>query len=92
VGGDDDDKRPATGADLEKAILELLAQRAPTSTICPSDAARAVGGEQWRELMDDARAAASRLVADEKVDITQGGAVVDMATARGPIRIRRRTD
>ncbi|MCU1514044.1 MAG: hypothetical protein JWO10_1134, partial [Microbacteriaceae bacterium] len=33
---------------------------------------------------------AGRLVAEGEVDITQGGAVVDGATAKGPIRIRRR--
>lgn len=86
----DDGERRATGLRLEEAIMGLLAQRSPTSTICPSDAARLVGGEEWRELMDDARAAAARLVAEEKVDITQRGSVVDLATARGPIRIRRR--
>lgn len=91
MSGEGDDERLVTGAHLEEAIMELLAQRSPTSTICPSDAARLVGGEEWRDLMDDTRAAAGRLVRDDKVDITQGGAVVDMATARGPIRIRRRT-
>ena len=69
---------------------DLLDQRAPTSTICPSDAARAVGRESdWRGLMDQSRAAAQRLVEDGKVVITQGGKVVDLATAKGPIRIRR---
>jgi hypothetical protein len=77
------------GRDLEQSIVSLLATRAATATICPSDAARAVGGDDWRELMDDARAAAARLVAQGRVDITQGGEVVDLATARGPIRIRR---
>ncbi|KUG58638.1 DUF3253 domain-containing protein [Nesterenkonia jeotgali] len=76
--------------DMERAILELLAQRAATATICPSEAARAVGGEQWREKMDAARAAAGRLVAAGAVEITQRGEVVDLTTARGPIRIRRR--
>ena len=76
---------------LEAAILELLARRAPTATVCPSDAARAVGDEDsWRELMDPARAAAARLVDRGEVEITQGGEVVDLATAKGPIRIRRR--
>jgi hypothetical protein len=76
---------------LEQAILDLLAGRAPTATICPSDAARAVGDEgSWRELMDPARAAAARLVESGQVEITQGGRVVDLATAKGPIRIRRR--
>lgn len=74
---------------LEETILELLATRAATSTICPSDAARAVGDEEWRELMEPARRAARRLVAAGEVEITQGGSVVDPSTAKGPIRIRR---
>jgi hypothetical protein len=74
---------------LQRTILDLLADRRPGATICPSDAARAVGGDDWRPLMDDARAAAQRLVDAGEVVITQGGEVVDLATARGPIRIRR---
>ena len=74
---------------LEQTILELLDSRAPTSTICPSDAARAVGDDDWRGLMDASRGAAARLVARGEVEITQGGEPVDLATARGPIRIRR---
>ncbi|WP_461171750.1 DUF3253 domain-containing protein [Arthrobacter sp. Z1-9] len=74
---------------LEAAILGLLAARAATSTICPSDAARAVGDENWRDLMEPARRAARRLVDAGEVEITQGGSVVDPATAKGPIRIRK---
>ncbi|WP_311381109.1 DUF3253 domain-containing protein [Arthrobacter sp. ISL-85] len=77
------------GRQLEAKILELLAARAATSTICPSDAARAVGGDDWRPLMEPAREAARRLVDAGQVHITQGGSVVDPATARGPIRIRK---
>ena len=77
------------GHRLEVAILDLLAQRAATSTICPSDAARAVGDDDWRDLMEPARQAARRLVDRGDVVITQGGAVVDPATAKGAIRIRR---
>ena len=76
---------------LERAILDLLGARAAAATICPSEAARAVGGDGWRELMEPARQAARRLVAADEVEITQGGRVVDPSTARGPIRIRRRT-
>ena len=76
-------------ARLEQAILDMLASRATDATICPSDAARAVGDEDWRELMEPARQAARRLVADQRVVITQRGEVVDPATATGPIRIRR---
>ena len=79
-----------TDRELERTVLALLASRKAGATICPSDAARAVGGEDWRELMEPARAAARRLVAAGEVEITQGGAVVDPSTAKGPIRFRRR--
>ena len=74
---------------LEDAILQLLDARARDASICPSEAARAVGGESWQSLMEPARKAARRLVAQEKVQITQGGKVVDPSRAKGPIRIRR---
>jgi uncharacterized protein DUF3253 len=77
-------------ADLEDEILSQLERRAP-ATICPSDVARAVGpADGWRDLMDPVRAAAQRLVEAGQVEITQCGQVVDLATARGPIRIRRK--
>lgn len=78
-------------ARLSETIIELLGARAAGATICPSEAARAVGGEEWRDLMEPARRAARRLVADGEVEITQRGAVVDPSTAKGPIRIRRRS-
>ena len=71
-------------------MLTLLANRARGATICPSEAARAVGGEQWEALMEPARAAARRLVAAGQIDIVQGGRIVDASTAKGPIRLRRR--
>ena len=81
--------RPVDRA-LEQSIRDLLTERARTATICPSEAARTVGGEEgWRDLMEPARAAARRLVAAGEVEITQGGRVVDGSTAKGPIRVRR---
>ena len=74
---------------LEDAILQLLNARARDASICPSEAARAVGGESWQSLMEPARKAARRLVAQEKAQITQGGKVVYPSRAKGPIRIRR---
>jgi hypothetical protein len=82
--------RPAPApAELEQVILRLLGQRSAESSICPSDAARAARPQGWRPLMDDVRAAAGRLAGRGEVDVTQGGRVVDIATARGPVRIRR---
>jgi hypothetical protein len=75
-------------ARLEDGIRTRLAGRAPTATICPSEVARELGGEGWRELMEPTREAARRLVAAGEVEITQQGHVVDPSTAKGPIRIR----
>ena len=74
---------------LERAIGTLLDQRRPEATICPSEAARAVDPDGWRDLMPAARAAAGRLAEAGDVEVTQHGEVVDVATARGPVRVRR---
>ncbi len=94
-------ERPEREA-FEAAILRLLGddaepgpRRAPAS-ICPSEAARAVAtargldGDAWRPLMEPTREAGRRLAAEGRLEVTQGGAVVDGATARGPIRYRLR--
>jgi hypothetical protein len=83
-------KVSAVDRQLEDTIRNLLSKRAATSTICPSEAARAVDPDGWRDLMVPARRAARRMVDAGEVDITQGGSVVDPSTAKGPIRIRRR--
>lgn len=82
-------KPGATGTAPEAAIEQLLDARARDATICPSEAARAVGGDDWRDLMEPARQAARRLVAAGRLEITQAGHVVDPSTAKGPIRLRR---
>lgn len=74
---------------LETAIRELLAARAPASTICPADAARRVFGDGFREHMEAARSAARRLAHRDEIRITQKGKRVDPASFRGPIRLGR---
>lgn len=69
--------------------MELLDARSGGSTICPSEAARRVDPDGWRDLMERSRAAARRLVAEDRVVITQKGRAVDPSTARGPIRVGR---
>ncbi|WP_104099293.1 DUF2256 and DUF3253 domain-containing protein [Cryobacterium sp. M96] len=79
----------ATDLKLEEAIATLLSARATNATICPSEAAKVVGGDGWNDLMEPARRAARRMVARGDLQIMQGGAVVDPSTAKGPIRLRR---
>lgn len=80
-----DDVAPA----LERTIDALLDQRRARTTICPPEAARAVDPEGWRELTPAARAATGRLAAAGDVEVTRRCQVVDVTTARGPVRIRR---
>ena len=88
-------------ADLEVAILQLLAERQAdgdrTKTICPSEAAKLVAGDprkkshaarRWEALMEPARAAARRLATQGRIVITQHNRPVDPATAKGPIHLR----
>ena len=79
-------------AALEKAILDMLAERDAGKTICPSEVARGLAGEEdrsaWEALMEPVRAAARSLVTKGKLEITQGGKVVRSDTAKGPIRLR----
>lgn len=75
---------------LRAAILKIARARGVEKTLCPSEAARAVAGEggDWRILMDETRAVAATLVDEGRIDVTQKGKVVEIATARGPIRLR----
>lgn len=77
-------------APLRTAILELLGQRQPGATICPSEAARKVAPACWRELMEETRVAAFDLVAEGEIEICQEGKSIDPAAGiKGPIRLRK---
>jgi hypothetical protein len=76
---------------IERAIFRLLDARAPGSSICPSDAARALAHDEagWRALMPEVRRIAAALAAEGRLRVTQHGDDVDALAARGPIRLRR---
>lgn len=71
------------------ATMRALTRNRADSSICPSDVARAVGGEEWRDRMSDVRRVAADLASREVVVVTQKGERVSIADARGPVRIRR---
>ncbi len=75
-------------SDAEQAILDLLGQRDPGKTICPSEAARRLGGQDFRALMPTVRLAARALAQAGRIEITQRGQPVDLDTVSGPIRLR----
>ena len=68
------------------AILSLLSARGAGKTICPSEAARLIGGERWREAMPAVHAAVDALVAEGAVRLSWKGG--DLAARDGPYRVR----
>lgn len=76
--------------EARETILSLLSERDEGKTICPSEVARAMDEDGFRRLMPTVRSAAAELVGEGVVDVTQGGCVVDLTAARGPIRLRLR--
>ncbi|MCC4622596.1 DUF3253 domain-containing protein [Xanthomonas cassavae CFBP 4642] len=83
-------QRPAD-AQIVAVMRQLLAQRLPQHSICPSEVARALSDDVavWRALMPQVRAVAADAAGKGLVRITQQGRTVDLATARGPIRLMR---
>jgi hypothetical protein len=80
---------PEPAVRLAATMRALLWHRRPESTICPSDAARVVGGESWRGLMDTAREVAAELAREGVIAVRQHGADVDITSATGPVRLAR---
>lgn len=69
-------------------ILTQVADRGPQKTICPSEVARTLGGEEWRSLMSIVRDVGAELLAEGLIEVTQKGNPVHPLTAKGPIRFR----
>jgi hypothetical protein len=74
--------------EIEQTITAMVAARGRGKTICPSEVARALAGDDgFRALMPDVREAAARMAERGDVAVTQRGCVVDARSARGPIRL-----
>jgi hypothetical protein len=82
----------ASPSGIERCLLKLLGERAESSSICPSDVARALSSDEaaWRALMPAVRDVAARLARDKTIIITQGDVTLDPDHIdHGPIRLRR---
>ena len=71
----------------EAATVRALLRHRAGRTICPSDVARTLGGEGWRELMPQVREVAGDMAGVGEITVQQKGETVDVRTARGPIRL-----
>ena len=72
---------------IERAIMCLVEKRGPSKTICPSEVARALRPENWREAMPAIRDVAAQLVDRGKIVATQRGREIEIGSAKGPIRL-----
>ncbi len=73
---------------IRQTILEKVQERGADKSICPSEVARQLGGEEWRSLMPTVRAIAASLAETGAIVITQRGKPVSLKDAKGPIRLR----
>lgn len=80
-------RRQKNSVNYEEALLELLRSRGSGKTICPSEIL-SEEQKQDKQVMEQVRQAARRLVAAKRIVIMQKGHVVDPSTAKGPIRLK----
>lgn len=80
--------QPHADTAIADAILQLVQARGATSSICPSEAARALDGVDWRPLMGPVRRVAAALARDGRIDILRKGKPIDPAALHGVVRLR----
>lgn len=73
---------------LTTTIIEQAAERGKDKTICPSEIARELWPDSWRDHMAEVRKAAFALRDNGRVIITQKGQIVTGDDPVGPIRIK----
>lgn len=66
----------------------MAAARGTDKSICPSEVARAMFGNNWRPHMQTVRDAAFDLMEENQVIVTQKGKKVDRENLKGPVRIQ----
>ena len=73
--------------DFKDDILTLLHDRGANKTICPSEVLPP-DLKQDKVMMEHVRRSARLLAAENKIEITQSGKVVDPTSFKGPIRLK----
>ena len=77
---------PPLADEIAGTLLRPARERGTGRSFCPSEAARALAVD-WRALMPLVRVEAARLQADGLLAASQRGRPVQVATARGAIRL-----
>lgn len=83
----DECKKNKNKFDYKESIMNLLKQRGSGKTICPSEVLP-VDQKQNKLIMEHVRRSARLLAAENLIQITQDGKVVNPSEFKGPIRLR----
>lgn len=74
---------------IESALIDVVTKRGVAASACPSEVARKLSQQSWREWMPDVRRVAAKLAESGRLEITQRGLKISPAEPfKGPIRIR----
>ena len=73
---------------IATTILSTASHRGAEKSTCPSEIARMVFADDWRQHMKDVREVAIDLHNQGSVVITQKGIPVDVKDIKGPVRIK----
>ena len=76
--------------EIERKILQMVAERGRDKTICPSEAARTLAGDKpddWGPLMQPLRRVAVRLAKEGRLVIYRKGKQADPDNFRGIYRL-----
>lgn len=74
-------------AAAREAILTLVRQRGAGKSICPSEAAKRLDGEDWRGELKRVRAAARAMAEDGEIVILRKGKPIPPERMKGVIRL-----
>lgn len=79
---------------LNEKLMSMAKQRGLDKTFCPSEIARQLASkeDQWRSLMEPVRLAAAKLIDKDQLVCKQHGEIVNIRTAKGPIRLQVASD
>lgn len=78
---------------IRECLLELLANRGPSRSVCPSEVAQTLGGRigcPWQDLMRPVRTVGAALAESGVLEAFQDDRVVNLREVRGPVRLRLR--
>lgn len=67
--------------------MDLVVERGPGKSICPSEVARRLSSNDWRALMSAVRDVATVMAKRGQIEFRQKGELVDPELAKGVIRL-----